>query len=266
MAMDPTSWQRGDPITAAKLQQMADAIRELQLRLGDEGYVVRNAMRRAPVPHRVGKIVAAGPSSEADFTDNRYWVQLTCPASADGDPASSGGMVYPDDTSTISIVCAANVSEESALSHLLATDGTIYVELAWHADYEGSTVWTFSSGASPEFDVRVTSSTQDGDNKRWSYSFVEIYKSATGYNGWSDKTGGRTGSFRNLTEDQNGATGTWGNGIVSTDLPASPATMTIKPIPNGTRIRVWTEFIVAGSTVTVEYWTQYENGVTGSCS
>jgi len=108
--------------------------------------------------------------------------------------------------------------------------------------------------------VRVSGNTRDGSNWRWTYNFTEVVKTAAGFGGWTDRSGGRTGTgtLRNLIEDQNLTSGQLGNGVTVANL----GTLTPQPIPTGTRIEVWAE--VVGSAT--EYWCQYENGVDGSCT
>jgi hypothetical protein len=104
---------------------------------------------------------------------------------------------------------------------------------------------------------RITAASQDGTNKRWAYSATQVYKSGTAYNNWSDGPLTTT-TLYNTLEDQNGATGTWGNGVASTNLTG---TLAIKAIPTGTRVMAWP--IHVGSVT--EYWTQYASGIDGGC-
>lgn len=111
--------------------------------------------------------------------------------------------------------------------------------------------------------VRVSGNSRDGTNWRWTYSFVQVEKTAAGFGGWTDKSGGLTGTntLRNLIEDQNGTTaggGVLGNGVDVDNLSG----LTPQPIPTGTRIEIW-PVAVAGTT---EYWCQYENGIDGTCA
>ena len=66
---------------------------------------------------------------------------------------------------------------------------------------------TAAGGGDDAFYARVSGSTKDGTNFRWSYDFVEVVKTSAGFGTWNDMTGGRTGTLRNLLEDQNGAVG-----------------------------------------------------------
>jgi hypothetical protein len=134
------------------------------------------------------------------------------------------------------------------------------------------------------FWVIIETQERDGTNNRWKYQATEAEKLTAGYGGWTAKlaiSGGRvaTGSTEadppgngiwvyNLIEDQNGATGQYGNGVSSDDL--SGTGITVQPIPIGTRV------LVTG-VVTIpavdpedddieEWWVQYENGVSGPCT
>jgi len=115
------------------------------------------------------------------------------------------------------------------------------------------------------FWARIDGSTQDGGNKRWKYDFTEIRQATAGYGGWAVLPGGRTGTnaggnpLYNAIEDQNGASGTFGNGIDSANLVGS---IEIRPIPTGTPVWVRAAAVADG---TVTYWTKYENGVDGNC-
>ncbi len=124
------------------------------------------------------------------------------------------------------------------------------------------------------FVVRITAATQDGSNKRWKYEATEVDKTTAGYGGWTDLSGGRTATgatngiyLYNLIEDQNGATGTYGNGVASTNLTG---TFALQKIPTGTRVAVLlvkTISTTTGSqtTTTEEWFTSYVNGIDGEC-
>jgi len=113
------------------------------------------------------------------------------------------------------------------------------------------------------FFARITASAADGTN-RFSYTFVEVYKSAAGYGGWSTLSGGRSGTARNLIEDANDAVAetVLGNGLLVSHLDTDEWTFEFQEFPNGFPFRMWTVTLSDG---TVEYWFQYENGVDGVC-
>lgn len=116
-----------------------------------------------------------------------------------------------------------------------------------------------SSAAGEEwFIARVSGSSQDGSNKRWIYTFVELSQSAAGYGNFTDKTGGRTGDAYNVIEAFNGSSGTFGNGVSSANFTGS---ITIKPVPTGTRIMLRQTVLTGGNT----FWFSYANGVDGAC-
>lgn len=122
------------------------------------------------------------------------------------------------------------------------------------------------------FPARVSS--PSGSDNQWTYTITEIYKSSTGYDGWSDLSGGRTGTAYNFAEDQNAATGVQGNGVDQDNLDAvndsgggTDGTHALQPIPAGTRVLCIELPIWSGSAVTAkEYWIiQVPNGVDGAC-
>lgn len=114
-----------------------------------------------------------------------------------------------------------------------------------------------------EMIVRISGSSSLGGNK-WTYSFVQVVKTAAGYGGWTDRSGGITGTntLYNLIEDQNAGSGVLGNGITVANL----AGLTVKPIPTGTRVRIFPVRFDVSGTSTREWWTSYENGVDGTCA
>jgi len=104
--------------------------------------------------------------------------------------------------------------------------------------------------------AELTGHTLDGDN-RWTYSWKEIKKTSTGYDGWSDISGGLTGSDNayNSFEVINSAFGRQGNGVHIDNLAPGEQ---IQPCPNGTP--VWLREVVTTSD-DKEYWYDYANGV-----
>jgi len=118
------------------------------------------------------------------------------------------------------------------------------------------------------FDARTTSSS--GGSNQWTYQITERYKSSSGYGGWSDLSGGRSGTAYNHNEDQNAATGVQGNGVDQANLDTvngSSGTHALKPIPDNTPVVVREVALWNGTSVTgVEYWIiQLPNGVDGVC-
>jgi hypothetical protein len=111
----------------------------------------------------------------------------------------------------------------------------------------------------PPFWAKITASTADGTN-RWKYSWVEVYKSAAGYAGWSTLTGGRSGTTnaRNSIEDMNSGTDVQGNGV---DVANLLGTFALQPCPANCIVRMHQ----VGFGSTTEYWFSYANGVDGEC-
>lgn len=115
------------------------------------------------------------------------------------------------------------------------------------------------------FWAKITGNAQDGSNKRWTYAWSQATKSTAGYGGWGVLTNGLSGTtstnpIYNSIEEGNGASGTYHNGVASTNLTG---TFDVKPIPDNTYVWVRPVGLDDGS---VEYWTSYENGVDGNCS
>lgn len=124
------------------------------------------------------------------------------------------------------------------------------------------------------FTARVTSSTRATGTPqpwRWEYQIAEVVKTAAGYGGWNDKTGGVTGTAFNRIEDQNADSGVIGSGTDTADLEG---TIEPQPVPYGTRVQIDVVPLTdaagvpqldgSGNRVT-EYWFSYETGLTGDC-
>lgn len=132
------------------------------------------------------------------------------------------------------------------------------LESKWTAT--GLKVWSKarSGAASLVIEGQITSATPAGSNK-WTYEFVEVEKTGTGYGGWGTKSGGVTGTAFNRVEVPNSNAGVQGNGVELSNLPPG---FSIQPAAVGIVI-VLTPVDVAGNT---EYWFSYENAVDGDCT
>jgi hypothetical protein len=118
--------------------------------------------------------------------------------------------------------------------------------------------------------VRITAATQDGGNKRWKYSGEQVVKSAQGYGGFATVSGGLTfptpgqvDYLYNHAEDMNGASGTYGNGVHSTNL----ASTGLDVVPFPTNRVVWARVDRPGGEGTLpEGWFDGDNGIDGPCT
>ncbi|MBS3735360.1 MAG: hypothetical protein KGY99_10635 [Phycisphaerae bacterium] len=110
------------------------------------------------------------------------------------------------------------------------------------------------------FWAEITSHSSPTQN-RWTYGFKEVEKTSTGYGGWSDVSGGTTGTAYNTIEDSNTGSGTEGCGVDVDNLSTDDYTFTIQPASTG--VIVWMRAVPVGDTT--EYWFSYVNGVDGSC-
>jgi hypothetical protein len=83
-----------------------------------------------------------------------------------------------------------------------------------------------------------------------------------------DVSGGHSGHSSswgyayNMVENINGASGSYGNGVSSTNLTG---TLDIKPIPNNVVLRAWIVYPLSSGALP-ELWVSYENGIDGGCS
>jgi hypothetical protein len=142
-----------------------------------------------------------------------------------------------------------------------AVDEIVWVKPSPIPDGDGRTIYLIQSGAGGSGDgsfwARVASSTQDSPNKRWTYTINAITKYGSGFLAW---TMGSSLTAYNTVEAINEVTGTFGNGVASTNLVGS---FTVKPAPEGAIVRVYpTTRTDNGST---EYWFAYENAIDGAC-
>jgi hypothetical protein len=117
------------------------------------------------------------------------------------------------------------------------------------------------------FWIWMTGNTQDGTNKRWKYDWAMIENTGAGYGGWTAPSGGLTGSSStwdyayNAIENGNGATGTFGNGVASTNLTG---TLAVKPIPNN--FPLFARVVIPKvASAKPQLWVEYENGIDGGC-
>lgn len=110
------------------------------------------------------------------------------------------------------------------------------------------------------FPAEIGTATSDGTD-RWSYAFDEVELSAAGYASWATRTGGTSGTARNLSELGN-ASGVAGG--VDTGGADYPAGFSAQPVASGTVVMMHP--IRAGDG-TLTYW--FEHGPTahdGTCS
>lgn len=110
-----------DDLFAVECNQWTDAIRTLDRRQQ------RGPDKREP-SWWIGYIVAAGPSAEADFTDDRYWVQRYYCDNDGGDETTDrntfSAAVEPSDRL---IVMAQNGCEYRCRGHMLTTGVLVQV-------------------------------------------------------------------------------------------------------------------------------------------
>lgn len=75
MADNLRDWSRGSRLSAAHLQEPITILRKFMSRPNSGFAQLSNQSVRPVFDLHLGKIVATGPASEADYTDERYWVK-----------------------------------------------------------------------------------------------------------------------------------------------------------------------------------------------
>lgn len=109
--------------------------------------------------------------------------------------------------------------------------------------------------------ARIVSSSQDGGNWRWTYTFEEVEQSAVGLSGViSARSGGVTGNCYNTTEYGNGSTGGLNSGTDADDLTGTGYTP--KPVKNNTPVFLRQVLCADGN---IAYWFTMTTGVAGGC-
>jgi len=132
-------WSKGESITAAKLNEQVRAINQGVVSGGPDtliqnlkvgGTNVSSAKKVSGVNAAIiGKIAIAGPDAEADYTDYRYWVQLT------ENNTIAANQLITDELNLLNvpadlpdgerIVTAYNLSDYAEASHSLTEDTAV---------------------------------------------------------------------------------------------------------------------------------------------
>jgi hypothetical protein len=106
----------------------------------------------------------------------------------------------------------------------------------------------------------VTASSQDGSNKRYTYTMAQHEKTAAAYGGWTAKAGVDPITAYNDQEEDNSSSGLLGNGVNTTNLTG---TLDLKPAPTAKGVhRVYAVRLTTGAT---EYWFSHVNAIDGGC-
>ena len=117
---------------------------------------------------------------------------------------------------------------------------------------------------------KISSSTRDSTNYRWTYAAKRQVKTTTGWHGWLDSTADPADcTLLNTAEVSNDSTGTYGNGITQANIDSANnagnggGTFDVKPIPKNTI--VWAQPLLLADG-TLEWWIiGMPNGVDGAC-
>jgi hypothetical protein len=113
-----------------------------------------------------------------------------------------------------------------------------------------------------EFVGLIQSSAKDGSNFRWRYQVQQAVKSGLEWAGWTVATGAQSVTAYNFNEVKNGAAGTFGNGMQSSDFAGT--LFQLVPLPNGTPVKC-RRYIVQDGSGMVEWWFEDPSSASGGC-
>ena len=156
----------------------------------------------------------------------------------------------------------ADVKDGYATKLASGTSGS--AQILWQEAGTG-TKWALvrlgpSRGAEDGFWAEITGYAEADSpaQNRWTYSWKEKVKTSTGYGGWTDRSGGRSGTNNayNSIEDMNDGVLIEGNGV---DIDWRWFGEEYLPCPVGDI--VWMRPVTVGSAT--EYWFNFENEIVG---
>lgn len=101
--------------------------------------------------------------------------------------------------------------------------------------------------------IKISASSKDGSNFRWTYTAKLAYRVATGFGAWVVE--GNNITAYNSIEQMNSSSGVMGNGVDTANLAGT--SLELQPAPAGAIVLATFEF---------DAWVfSYENGVDGAC-
>ncbi len=131
--------------------RIVSAVRHVET-LAEQVERVIRPMRRGPqqyIEHWVGRIVTAGPDSESDYSDERYWVKEARAANTTGLPDTAVTLEdRPSSDQTHRHVTATNLVEIAAGSHDLVADTPVHVFAIYDQQSEPVKRYWFVGGGS----------------------------------------------------------------------------------------------------------------------
>lgn len=239
------------------------------------------AAPRSSLGRWLGKVVTAGPDSEADYTNNRYWIRRLKCTNTTATEATGGtltNLVTADyitdaDDPDYRWVTVTNLAETELATHLLQ-DGQIVV-VQWDID-AGHTVlgntqrevryWTRTT-PSIRPTLKITGhSSISGKIYQWLYSGIEQTLSVPGGVPTSaNKAGASTWTDLVINRPEIGNPTSAGvvlsTGGVDTSAAGFPAGMSVLPLPTGL-ILPFERIVISG---TAYYFVDFPNAIDGTC-
>lgn len=216
----------------------------------------------------LGRVVAAGPKNEADYSDARYWIRV-CTISAAGGGVDTATLSLsaepdPENGNPPVIFTATNLSEHLADVHFLPVGSPVIAYPIYDDGDPATKRWVFIQSPSDFVGwCEITAASQISTNMQWTYTVSTKRKTSTGHAGWTDYITGIT-AF-NAAEYGNGATGLMGNGVTLNGSGYVEGTsLTLGPVATGKGLhRLY--FKDYGG-LDFEYWFEAPNPLTGDCT
>jgi hypothetical protein len=262
-AVTRSLWQllRGSPITNS------DALSALRL-----------ALMRMPW---LGIIWDAGPNSEADYDDNRYWIRQITPWNSDSDLVAKPDLILQaaDDLRALWIT-ATNLSEcrwslsgglwvaESKGTRNLTKGDPVEIR-ACHSFRSPTVPRYYMIHPAPAFFAEITGNEEVVADYQWKYSWQEVVDAGPGYGNWEVRSGGRTGTLNawNLRENMNTGDDATENqfGIDIGTRTDPPATLTCQPVVIGQIVEMKRTWYLSEGTYYSKYWFHDPNSLDVAC-
>jgi len=125
---------KGDPLLASEVNRLSAAEKLVSSIRGGNGIRVKRTASGVTISYRptgarfLCKIVTAGPDSEADYTDSRYWVSVVFVANTSGSDTEKIELtVWPNDNVRHQILTATNLAEYLDDTHQLREGTPVWV-------------------------------------------------------------------------------------------------------------------------------------------
>lgn len=260
------SVRAGDPISARQMNILIELVKRSQPSVQQgysdaQGVIQRPRIQSAVQTGFLAYIWFAGPSSEADYTDARYWFKRAgCANNTETTTDLANVSVLLETDPDYLHGTLTNIAEFLSMTHQLPVYSPVWVQEV--EDLVGGTRYVTNTPPPDTFLAVLTGTPTPIAPNKWTYTFKEIIKTGAGVNGaWAFTA--REGTCFNLYEIFNPTSGLLAVGVDTANLIGS---MVLKPIPSGilpVKIKAIPVYTVPK---TVEYVFEAPNGIDGACS